>query len=306
MGRQALAKLLKRASEVKLVDVYAAGEVLQHRCYHGLQEPQCRSRCWDLLSDLKFAFVCVLAQVPVVLFCLFVSVSEERQRSEHFAVVSLRVCPPDSQSLVSEYRNGSSSRTTNRIKFNFKSDMSESSVKHADLYVYVRSVLPRSPLAPPSRRLILVYQLLPENKRGRPRKPRLIETCKGKVTVGNGDWYHCNITRATKHWIQKPKKNVGIKVEVTDIEGNPLAVIAPADENEARVVRTDTRTHTYTCTCTHARTHACTRLSHRQPHAGQSRKSQGKCSVCVERVFVALCSAWSSSHSIRKTAVSLH
>ena len=131
--------------------------------------------------------------------------------------------------------------TTDTLRFNFSSGILDSSVTRADFYVYIRHFRP----VVEESSLMLIFQLLPpkRDKRSKMRvdqAPRLIEKQKFSLGTGTGQWYHFDITRLVHKWIKRPDKNLGLKVECDDdSQGNPLAIIAPRNEQEELYVRSN-------------------------------------------------------------------
>ena len=131
--------------------------------------------------------------------------------------------------------------TTTKLRFDFSFDVLDSTVTRAEFFVYVR------PIAQPplngQTTMILVHLLPPKTNRRNNnnnkvnRKQRLIQKQKLPLATGTGKWYHFDITRLVQNRIRNRRRNLALKVECNDFQGNPLAIIVPHNEQEELYVR---------------------------------------------------------------------
>ena len=130
--------------------------------------------------------------------------------------------------------------TTTKLRFDFSFEF-DSTVTKAEFYVYVRPIA--QPRLSRQMTMLLVHHLLPPktNRRNNNnkvnRKTRLIQKQRLNLATGTGKWYHFDITRLVQNRIRNRRRNLALKVECTDFQGNPLAIIVPHDEQEELYVR---------------------------------------------------------------------
>ena len=123
--------------------------------------------------------------------------------------------------------------TTTKLRFDFSFDVLDSTVTRAEFYVYIRPIA--QPPVNKQTTMLLVSQLLPPktNKRNNnnnnrvARKPRIIQKQRLNLATGTGKWYHFDITRLVQNRIRNRRRNLTLKVECNDFQGNPLSIIVP-------------------------------------------------------------------------------
>ena len=90
--------------------------------------------------------------------------------------------------------------------------------------------------------MILVHHLLPKktnrrNNNNKVNRKQRFQKQKLPLATGTGKWYHFDVTRLVQNRIKNRRRNLALKVECTDFQGNPLAIIVPHNEQEELYVR---------------------------------------------------------------------
>ena len=170
------------------------------------------------------------------------SLSRKTNQWNHFAILfrAVMVCFYNYVLYFTVLENNRT--TTTKLRFDFSFDVLDSTVTRAEFYVYVRPIA--QPPVNKQTTMLLVYQLLPPktNKRNNnnnrvTRNPRLIQKQRLPLATGTGKWYHFDITRLVQNRIRNRRRNLALKVECNDFQGNPLAIIVPYNEQEELYVR---------------------------------------------------------------------
>lgn len=114
-------------------------------------------------------------------------------------------------------------------QFWFQPDLSNSEVLRAYFSVYLRRPSTRHDRGV-NDTFILGYRLQRDD-RGRIIRQRLFSK---KISLANdtGQWHMFSVMHAVRRWLIEPQTNLGLVVEVTDSQGEPLAIIEPRNADE--------------------------------------------------------------------------